>query len=140
MLTPQQYAEKWAKGIQDMSATAKASIDAMTVNPMEQAAQAEDKWAAGVQKAFQENKFSAGLRSAGTLADWKKAYLEKGVPNAQNGAKLGKRKVERIAATLIPHQQMVKDAIAAMPNNTEADAEQRALAAIRLMRQYKKPL
>lgn len=78
-------AKSWLQGIQNNTQKAAAAVDAMTVNPMELAAAAQDRYAAGVAKAAREGKFAAGCRSVSGQA-WKTAYKTKGVPRMAEGA------------------------------------------------------
>lgn len=138
-LTAQQAAARWASQYAAAGDKMKQGAESVTVNPMEQAANAKDAWLAGVQKAASEDKFATGLRSAGGLNEWRTAYITKGIPAAQQAVNLGKKKVERVMQTLIPYTQNVKETIAQMPSGSLAASKARMNAAFDLMSQYRKP-
>lgn len=93
-LTAAQIAAKWQSRYAAAGEAMKQGAQAVTVSPTQKAIQAKDRYIAGVQKAFNEGRYEAGLSKV-TLADWKQAYMDKGIANAQAGARTGAAKLER---------------------------------------------
>lgn len=130
-LTAQQIAAKWSRNYTGSSEQMKQGANAVTVSPTQKAIQAKDRYIAGVQRAFNDGTYEAGL-SRVTLADWKQAYIEKGIANAAAGAKLGAIKLERHEREFGP----VRDQIVASlpPRGTPEENIQRMVAFVRAMR------
>lgn len=124
-LTPQQAAQKWARNYANSTETMKQGVMAVTKNPAEAAIEAKDRYIKGVQEAYNDGRWEAGLRKT-TLQAWRTAYLEKGIPNAAAGARAGQVKYQAHEAEFGP----VRDAIvASLPaRGTVADNRQRMLA------------
>lgn len=115
----------------------KDGVDGVTESPMEKAAANVDKYVRGVQEAASDGRFERGLREV-SLGDWKTAMKEKGAANMANGVRTLTPRAQRGMTDLFAFADQVKSEIAGMPNTTESDAEARALAAIRKMREYRK--
>ncbi len=136
MLSASQVAQKWGQRLQGASESIKQGVNNVTVSPTEKAAQAKDKYLQGVQQAAAEGRYEDGLRKV-SLQDWQRAMTEKGVANLQNGVRAGVQNMEKFLREFLPYAQQVSDQVKAMPNVTEADAENRVLTNMRLMRQFR---
>lgn len=137
MLNPQAVAQRWKNGMNNATDKIKDGVNGVTESPMAKAAANVDGYVQGVQRAAQSGKWAAGLNRV-SLSDWKSQMVGKGIANMSNGVNSAVPKVTRFLTDFLPYADSVKQQIAAMPNVTENDAEQRAIAAIRLMRQFKR--
>lgn len=136
--TPQQLAKRWADGARANVQRYVEGVNAVTESPTAKAASAVDRYGRGCQEAVSNGKFVEGCNAV-SLDDWKRSASGKGKANMATGVTDAEGKMARVFATLIPHCQMVSDQVAAMPKGTLEDSKQRAIKAIELMSQYRKP-
>lgn len=134
---PTTVAQKWASRMAGSGEAMKAGVAAVTTAPTELAAQAKDRYLAGVMRAAEEGKFEEGLRAV-SLSDWQRAMTNKGVPNMQTGAREGVTKVEKFMRDFLPFAEQVSQEIAAMPKGSLEDSIARARAAITKMASYRR--
>lgn len=120
-------AKNWLTGIQNNTQKASAAVDAMTVNPMDLAAQAQDRYASGVAKAARDGTFAAGCRSVSAQA-WKTAYKTKGVPRMAEGAAQSQSVVAAFHDQHQPVAQASSDMCAAAKAAGTMDGKARMLA------------
>jgi len=134
-LTPQQVAAKWSRNYTGSAEAMKAGANAVTENPAQKAIAAKDRYIAGVQKAFNEGRYERGLAKV-TLQGWKQAYIEKGVTNAQAGARAGAVKLEAHEREFAP----IRDQIVASlpPRGTLEENIQRSVAMMRGLAEARK--
>lgn len=137
MLSPAAAAAKWASRMQSSGEQMKAGVQSMTVSPTELAANAKDRWEAGVRRAAQEGTFEQGCRSV-SLQSWQSDYINKGIPAAQNAARIAQPKVQAFLADFLPYAAQVSAEVAQMPKGTLADSIARSTAAITKLSQYRK--
>lgn len=136
MANPSDVVAKWTRNMQGSIPTIKAGVMAVTASPMEAAAQAADRYAAGVQQAVQSGTYQAGLRSV-SLADWQDATANKGTARINAGVQAAQTKMTNFMNQLLPFTARVKQTIGAMPKGQPADSDARMLAAVNMMRQFK---
>lgn len=136
-LNAAQVAAKWATRLQSSGEAMKAGVNAVTQSPTEAAANAKDRWIAGVQKAATEGTFESGLRAV-SLSDWKQSYIDKGIPAVANAARVAQPKMEKFLRDFLPFADGVSQTVAAMPKGTLQDSINRATAAITMLASYKK--
>ena len=129
-LTAQQVAERWSQRGSNSGETVRAGVASVQENPAEKAAAAKDRWLAGVQRAAQNGKYEAKLRQV-TLADWKNAMINKGIPNMQNGYTVAKAKFARFMEQWLPYVRQGAAQIRMMPKNNLDQSIARAVAMIR---------
>lgn len=134
--TASQVAKKWASRMQAATQDMKDGVSAVTVSPTEKAAQAVDKWFAGLQAARSDGTYEAGLRSVSN-EQWKSAMITKGIPRVTDGVREAQPKMERFLGELLAHTDMVKSTIDAMPSTTRADRKARMDRAYELMSEFK---
>lgn len=85
MITAQQAAANWAKGMGNAGEKIKAGVQAVTESPTAKAAARADAYLQGVQRAVTERRFQDALLRVSTQ-DWKDAMLNKGVNRIGSGA------------------------------------------------------
>lgn len=78
-------AKKWVASMQSAGTTAAAGAQAVTENPMEKAAAAQDRYAAGVARAAADGRYADGCRTV-SLQSWQQAFIKKGAPRMAEGA------------------------------------------------------
>lgn len=128
---------KWKRNSGNAGEDYKTGVRQVTSSPTAKAAQNVEKYARGVQDAVSSGKF-VNACNAVTLQDWQTATIEKGSRNYANGITSISPKAAKAMADQQQYADQVKQEAAAMPNNTEADAEAKMLFVVRKMRDYGK--
>lgn len=129
--------EKYQRNAGAAAEAMKAGVAGVTESPTAKAADNTEKMLRNFQDSITSGRYANNARAV-TADEWKTAMVTKGVPNMANGVRnLSPRAKRNITAQLEKANQVAAQ-IASMPNQTEADAEARALTAIRLMRATKK--
>ena len=136
-LNPAATLAKWKSRASNAAAALTAGVNSVTVSPTQKAAAAVGKYAAGVQAAVQSGAFVNGLQSV-SLEEWKQSMTGKGVQNYSNGINNISPKAAKSMADQQAYAKQVSDQVASMPNETDNDAEQRMLIAMRAMKAYRK--
>jgi len=129
--------DSWKRGVQGSGEKYKKGIMAVTVNPMEEAAKKQDKYLRGVTEAANNGKWVRGLRGV-SKTDWQTAATDYGATRLVDSANKGKGKLQKYLTEAIPAMQQLMTEIAAMPDATESDMEQRQLRWSRGMREFAK--
>jgi hypothetical protein len=114
------YADGVARTDKDPTALAIAAIPRMKTN---------------IIAAIDSGKVANGLRRVGK-AGWQQAVAAKGVTNFSTGVSAAEGKVATAFGPLLAYETNLQGQINAMPNVTDADRDNRALAWIRGMRNY----
>ena len=137
-VTPQEGAQKWAARLTAAIEDIRRGVQRVTESPTLKAAEKRDKWIAELQRAAQEGRWEAGLRSV-TLEEWKNAMLSKGLARIADGARVGAAKYAQVAESLYRHIEEGQRRIQNMPDTTLEQRIQRMVEFIRHMAQYRKP-
>ncbi len=135
-ITPQQFAEKWDRRLKAAIPDIRNGIERLTENPCQKAVQAQEKMKAKLIEAIDSGKWARRL-SAVTLDEWKKAVLQKGIPNISAGADLAVPKVQDFAAQLLQYERQVIAEIDRMPTLTLEDSIRKMEAWIRAMAKFR---
>lgn len=125
-------AAKWASRMANAGEEVKRGVQAVTQNPAELAAQAKDRWIAGIQRAAAEGRFEQGLSTV-TLSGWQQKTINKGIPNMLTGAREAQGDVQKVMSMLLPACAEVSAKCKSMPRGTIADSVARATMAIQMM-------
>lgn len=136
-LTPAAAAEKQVRNLKASVEQIKAGVSAVTESPMEKAAAQQEKMLAKLTAAVTEGKWAAGLRRV-TLAQWKDAFLKKGVNRIGQGAEAAKPKLTAFYGEFFPFLQTVQDECKAMTNISIEDAVAIASHNIRRIAEFKR--
>ena len=136
-LDPQSVLKKWQDNTSNATESMKAGVNAVTVNPAQQAVASSDLWQKNVSSQEAKDKFQAGL-SGVSLNDWKQAMLNKGATNMANGVRAAGAKMQKFLTAFLPIAQASADQIAAMPKGTEADSINRMVQNMRNMKSFRK--
>lgn len=133
--TAQEVADKWAQNMGNAAQSMTAGVNRVTEAPGQAAVAKQQKWILALQSADVQAKW-ARKTGAVSLQSWKDSMNNIGVQRATQGATQKKQKMVNAMSTLLPYIDQVASQVRAMPDNTPADREQRALAMMRGMRNY----
>lgn len=111
MQNPQAIADRWGTGMANSGAKAKASVQALTVSPTTQAANAVDRMVAGFQRAAADGRIVNGLNAV-TLQSWQNDYLNKGIQRMTTVTPSAKTKVANFLTQFLP---VLQSNVAALP-------------------------
>lgn len=136
-LTPQQFTEKWQRRIQSATPDITNGINRVDTAPTQLAAAKKDKMLANVTAAIQNGKWENGLNRV-TLADWKNAAINKGVPRIAQGAAGAGAKLTAFASQLLPFQDNLVSQIKSMPDLTLEDSINRMTTFVRGMSKFQR--
>jgi hypothetical protein len=133
-LSPGTVADNWQKGMANSSAALTAGVQAVTVNPADQAIAAIPRMVAGVQAAAADGRIERGLRRT-TLQSWQTAMIQKGAPRIATGANAAKPKMVQFFTQMLPFQQQLVSTLP--PRGDTQQNIQRAVAMMNGMSQFK---
>lgn len=122
-------ARKWATRLGSASDSIRQGVQAVTVNPAERAAQRQDAYVSGVQRAVADGRYVRGLRRV-TLQSWQEAMLNKGLPRVTSGATAAIPKMQAFLEKWLPHEEALKAKLAQMPRGDLQQNVQRMIAAV----------
>ena len=128
---------RYLSGVQNAPDRYVEGMQAPRRDPQQAALAAEGKWASNTQQAIQDRRFGAGVRSADFRAGVQAAISDGGQAYV-SGVSRREQKVSTAFGRLAPLLDGVSRQVQAMPQDTEQQRDQRALAAIRMMRQVKR--
>lgn len=134
-LTPQQFTEKWQRRIQSATPDITNGINRVDTSPTQQAAAKKDKMLQNLTASVQNGKWEAGLNRV-TLADWKSAAINKGVPRIAQGAAGAGAKLTNFASQLLPFQDSLASQVKSMPDLTLEDSINRMTTWVRGMAKF----
>lgn len=134
--TPQQAAQMWADKMATSGDKYKAGIDAVTENPADKAAAAQDRWIAGVQQSASNGKWRRGLAKS-TLSSWKDKAKTKGADRLASGARDAKPKMEKFLTAWLPVAADIKATVASMPKGGIEASLARVRVAMEKAKQFK---
>ncbi|MAH47279.1 hypothetical protein CMI37_15750 [Candidatus Pacearchaeota archaeon] len=125
-VTPQAAAEKLVRRLGQSTADITAGVNRVTEAPGVKAAANQDKMIASLMEAVNSGKWARRV-SGVSLAEWKKATLEKGVPRIAAGVAASQGKIQDFYAEFFPFLERIQNEIEAMPNATAEDRINRAV-------------
>lgn len=132
-----EVAEKWANRLSGATAEITKGVNAVTESPTAKAAAKQQKMLQNLTQAVNSGKWASRLQSV-TLADWKKATIEKGVNRIPGGAQAAKGKMQAFMSQLLPYQESLQSQIENMPDLTLEDSIARMTAWVRGMSQFER--
>lgn len=130
-------ADKWESRTTAASQDYLDGVAKSDKDPTALAIAAGQRYRTQVLAAFDSGKWANGLRRSGKQG-WQDGVATKGGSNFQNGVSAAKPKVQQAFASLLAFESGLQSKVAAMPNVTDADRENRMLAWVRGMRTYTK--
>lgn len=136
-LTPEEASKKQVRNLSNSVEDIRRGVNAVTDSPTEKAANAQDNYVAGIQRAVADGKWQRGLRRI-TLQQWKDAFLNKGLNRIAPGAQAAQGKVEAFYREFFPHIQSAQDEVDRLPKATLEDSITRMTTFIRRMAEFKR--
>lgn len=115
--TPADIAKKWANNIGAATESIRSGVQAVTTSPTQLAANAQDRYVAGVQRAVSSGKWQAGLQRV-SLQDWQQSMLQKGIPRIGSGATQAIPKFTAFMQQFLPYVQQGVQQLASMPRGS----------------------
>lgn len=119
-LSPGSVLDKWAANTKASTVSYTNGVRAYQGNPGELAAQAQDRYALGVQAAVASGAYADGCRSVSPQA-WKDACEKTGAPRISSGVDKGKAAMGVFLAEFLPAQAQITSETKAMPSTTLED-------------------
>jgi len=107
--------EKHLRGMQSGGESYKAGVMAVTESPMQKAADNADKWFAGIQRAFTDGTWVAGLLSV-SLSEWKSKTSGEGATRWQSSATEASQNYGEFIRQFTPHLERVQNDVEQMPS------------------------
>lgn len=114
MLSAQQIAQNWQRGLSGATEKIKQGVNAVTVSPTQKAAARQEAWLAGIQRAAADGRWQAGLNAV-SLDQWKRDMIDKGVSRIAAGATAAQGKFASFMQEFLPHLQTGMAALESMP-------------------------
>jgi hypothetical protein len=130
-------AEKWKRNLTNATDTIKAGVDAMTVNPMAEAAKAVGLMKKRINEAIDSGKVERGLLSA-DVNDWKKKMKTQGVNRIADGAVAAQSKVEKFLSEFVPLMEQASAEAKKIDKSTTEGALQRVRVVMEAAKKFKK--
>lgn len=123
-LTVQEIVRRWQDNASNATTSFKNGVQAVSENPMQKAANAQDKYADGCRRAAESGKFAAGCQAVPMQA-WKDATLKKGADRFASGVKDAVPKVAAFWSAFKPAQDAMVEQVSQMPSGTKAERKAR---------------
>ncbi len=136
-VTPQQFAEKWARRTGQATQDYIAGVRGVREAPGQQAAEKADKLLAGVTRSINDGKWQARV-SAVSLQSWQDAAVNKGAQRIAAGVQGAQNKMTRFASEVLPYLDNVVAEVKNMPDMTLEDRINRSSEFQRLMSQFRR--
>lgn len=130
-MTAQQFVDKWAANSGSSGTSFVNGVQAVTESPMEKAAANPNKYLQGVQASVQSGKWANSLKSV-SLAEWKRAMIDKGQARISSGVTQAKPKMLAFAQAFLPVLAANRAQVLAMPSDTKPQRIQRAVRMMEL--------
>lgn len=136
--TADEVGAKWLRNIQAAQPEMTAGVQRVTVAPGVSAAAKAQKWINSLQDPAVQDKWKRNVSNV-SLQQWQSAMTTYGINRVSQGAQEKLPKFVTAMNSLLPFIDNLASQVRNMPDNTYADREQRMLAQVRGMRNYKKP-
>ena len=133
--TPSAAASKWKRNIQGATQEIKDGVMNTTKNPMELAADAQDKWFNRIQEAYNSGKFAARLRAV-PIEKWRRNTIDIGIGRISAGAEKAEKDLEKFYGELFSFQQTIASELDGMPDVTLEDSIARMTHNTRRMAEF----
>lgn len=125
--TPQSAGQKWLRNIQGSGQTATDGANSVTEAPGVKAAAQQEKMLRNLTESVTSGRWARNV-SAVSLSDWKRAYIEKGIPAMARGAQLAQPKMVAYLTEAYPVIAAMQQEIDAMPDGSLQDSISRSAA------------
>ena len=136
-VTAQEYADKMARRLSAATEDIKRGIQRVQESPAQAAIAQKELLKQRFAEAIDNGKWEEALAQV-TLAEWKTAATEKGVPRIASGINAAKPKLVKFATKLLPAVDAASAIVKNMPKATLDDRIARATAYMREMANFRK--
>ena len=136
--TAQDVTAKWLSRLQQAQQEMTAGVNRVTVAPGQAAASKRQKWINALQDPATQDKWARNVASV-SLSQWQQAMNDYGIARVAQGAQAKQQKFETIMSSLLTYIDQGVNQVKQMDDSNYAAREQRALAMMRWMRNYKRP-
>lgn len=131
MATGQEVAARWRERLSGARAKITAGVEGVQRAPGESAAAQVEKWAANTLAA--KNKWAQNVKSV-TLAEWRQAMIEKGIPRIAQGAQAAEDRMTQFFDALLPLTARIKEEVRKMPKSNIDESLARVRKSMEMMR------
>lgn len=129
---------KWLRNIQGATTEMQAGVARLQQAPGASAAAKQQKWVNALMDPAIQAKWARNVSSV-SLQAWQQAMNDYGINRVAQGAQAKSAKFTTAMNSLLPFIDSLRAQVRAMPDDTPAAREQRALAMMRGMRAYQRP-
>lgn len=136
--TAEEVSAKWLSRLQQSQADMQAGVARVTVAPGQAAAAKKTKWINALQDPATQDKWARNVASV-SLSQWQQAMTNYGVARVAQGAQAKQQKFTTAMTSLLTYIDQGVNQVRQMDDTNPAAREQRALAMMRWMRNYKRP-
>lgn len=135
--TAQEVTAKWLSRLQQATPEMTAGVQRVTVAPGQAAASKKQKWINALSDTTIQDKWARNV-AAVDLPTWQNAMTTYGINRVAQGAQAKQGKFENIMNQLLPFIDRVATQVHQMDDSNYAAREQRMLAMVRGMRDFKR--
>lgn len=135
-VTPEEYAEKWARRLKGSTEDIRRGVDKVSVAPGIAAAKAQDLMLRKLTESIQSGLW-ANRVSGVSLEDWKKAFTDLGINRIAAGVDAATPKQAAMASKLLAAVEAAANKANAMPKGTIEDSIARMTTFVREMNKAK---
>ena len=136
-VTPQEFAEKWARRTQGATQDYIRGIDPVTEAPGVKAAEKAEKLLAELTRVINDGTWQERV-SGVSLSSWKASAKDKGAGRISAGVQGAQQDVQRFATELLQAVDSASAEVNAMPDLTLEDRIQKSVAFQRRMAEFKR--
>lgn len=135
-MTAEQIAEKQVRRSQAATQDYKNGVNAVKESPTKKAAEAVDRYLAGVQASVADGSYVDGCNAV-SLADWQSKTAGKGAANYAPGVVAAQQTIADFHAQRTQMQQSIDAELQSMPRGDAETNIQRAITQMRRMTEFK---
>ena len=129
---------KWLSRLQQAQTEMQQGVARVTVAPGQAAAAKRQKWINALSDPATQEKWARNVASV-SLGSWQQAMNDYGISRVAQGAQAKQQKFENIMSSLLTYIDQGVNQVKQMDDSNYAAREQRAIAMMRWMRNYKRP-
>lgn len=135
-LTPEEIVDKQIRNAQNAVEDVVKGIERMKETPGASAVKKKDKMRAGFLKSLEDGTYEAGCLSY-SISDFQRSAIPKVRERYASGVAASREKSLEARKQLSAHQEAIERHVAAMPDTTDVEREQRMLYNMREMKKFK---
>ena len=135
-VTPTEAASKLVRRLSQSTEDIRRGIERVSEAPGAKAAQAADRMLESLTRSITSGEWAEAVSSV-SLADWKKAAIDKGLARISPGIQAAEPKVRAFMEQLLPAVDAAVASVDSMPQTTLEDRIQRSVAFQRQMAEFR---